>query len=318
MGFEKIIPIVKRIDGKWVNIADDAARGFENGKVYDIRFKEGWTGVYNVTDSKFETWTGKTRNPEIILMGDYQVWSQEIDLTFFIDLGLDSFLTPKFAVKANGSFINYKEEVQVAFDNQTTWIVLDAIDKQATADTLLFGHSNIEYWDNYKEDLSEVAEKYNFGNMLNIGIGGTSSSQWKSFKESLITYNASKGIFWIGTNEMPVGATAEQIIANIEETILYMKEYNSNFVVVMVLIPLSPARTPYTETILELNDLIEDLADKYDWIALADLEYAFCDDGLTPNSRWFTDGLHLTKEAYVEKMVPAIDQALETFYNKNN
>ena len=34
MGFEKIIPIVKRIYGQWVNIADDAAKGLKNGKVY--------------------------------------------------------------------------------------------------------------------------------------------------------------------------------------------------------------------------------------------------------------------------------------------
>ena len=184
----------------------------------------------------------------------------------------------------------------------------------ATANTILFGHSNIEYWNNSKEDLKSISEKCDLGELLNICVAGSSSSDWLGFKESLTTYNANKGIFWIGTNEMQVGATAEQIIKNIEDTILHIKENNQDFMVVMALVPISPGRLIYKDKILQLNNYIRALSNIYDWIALADLEYAYCDLNGNPDSKWFEDGVHLTDDAYVQIFVPAIDKALEEYY----
>ena len=43
----------------------------------------------------------------------------------------------------------------------------------------------------------------------------------------------------------------------------------------------------------------------------AEMEYAFCDNGSTPDNYWFTDGLHPTAAGYVQKIVPAIKNALD-------
>lgn len=290
---------------------------FDNDVIYEIKFNnQNWTGIYNWEKLAWEKWNAKVQNPKSSMKNGYFVYSQNIDITYFIDLGISDVLAPEIAIKLNGEFIYSETYGEIVYTDKSTWITLDLVNKLEETNTLLFGHSNIDYWDNYREDLKDVAEKYNLGSMLNIGIGGTSSSEWLSFKESLITYKADKGIFWIGTNEMPVGATAEDIISNIENTILYMKEHNSDFMVVLVLIPLSPNRLPYKDTILKLNDYIEDLAVKYDWVALADLEYEFCDDNGNPLSIWFEDGVHLTDEAYTQIFVPAIDKAFETYYSK--
>ena len=48
-----------------------------------------------------------------------------------------------------------------------------------------------------------------------------------------------------------------------------------------------------------------------DWILYAEMEYAFCDNGSTPNDYWFTDGLHPTASGYTSKIVPAIKDALD-------
>ena len=100
---------------------------FGNGKIYDIRFKEGWTGIYNFTDSKFETWNDKVENPIISIVGDYQVWTQTINLTYFTDLGISDLSNPKLIIQANDLYINYKDQGILSFENQDSWIELEVI-----------------------------------------------------------------------------------------------------------------------------------------------------------------------------------------------
>ena len=71
-----------------------------------------------------------------------------------------------------------------------------------------------------------------------------------------------------------------------------------------------PARTNIASKITEANNLMEALCNQYDWMTYAEIEYAYCDDGINPSSAWFTDGLHLTAAGYSLKLIPAIEQAL--------
>ena len=188
-----------------------------------------------------------------------------------------------------------------------------------TCDTLLFGHSYFELWGNYKNDLSSLG----LGECLNIGIGGSQASHWNKFKESLVEYNAKRAIYMIGINDLTAGydipnsgITPQFVVNNIKETLLYMKQINPEFTVVLLSINHCPARTHIASKISETNNLMEALCAEYDWMSYAEIEYAFCDGGTIPNSVWFTDGLHLTAAGYIQKIVPAIKAAFEKLESK--
>ena len=176
-----------------------------------------------------------------------------------------------------------------------------------TCDTLLFGHSYFELWGNYKNDLSNL----NLGNCLNIGIGGSQASHWSKFKESLVRYNAKRAIYMIGINDLTAGVAPQTVINNIKDALLYMKEINPEFTVVLLSVNHCPARLNIVSKISQTNDLMEALCSQYDWMSYAEIEYAYCDDGVNPTSTWFTDGLHLTAAGYTQKIVPAIKEALK-------
>lgn len=180
-----------------------------------------------------------------------------------------------------------------------------------TVDTLIFGHSYFELWTNYKNDLSLLATSYQLGDCLNIGIGGSIASHWNKMKDCLARYEASKAIYMIGINDLTAGVSPETLLANVRETLLYMKEANPDLEVVLVGINHCPSRSTIRDKVSSANALMRELAKEHDWISFADVEYAFCSDGANPDSFWFSDGLHLTAAGYTEKLVPAIEKALK-------
>ena len=201
----------------------------------------------------------------------------------------------------------YAEGPASQFSNYT----ISATPEVVKVDTLLFGHSYFELWSNYKNDLASLASQYNLGSYTNIGIGGSIAAHWYKFKEGLVAYGASKAIYMIGINDLTGGVAPASVVADIKNTLLYMKEINPALTVVLLSVNHCPARSTITTAISQTNVLMQELCASYDWISYAEMEYAFCDDGSTPNSYWFTDGLHPTANGYVQKIVPAIEKALK-------
>lgn len=202
-----------------------------------------------------------------------------------------------YSENAGAVFSNYKVSSSAEYD---------------TCDTLLFGHSYFEGWGNYASDLASI-DSYDFGECLNIGIGGSQASHWKKFKESLVKYDAKLGIYMIGINDLTSGVSPSTVVNNIKETLLYIKSVNADFKAVVISVNHCPARTNIASKISEANNLMEALCNQYDWMTYAEIEYAYCDDGINPSSAWFTDGLHLTAAGYSLKLTPAIEQALIKF-----
>ena len=180
-----------------------------------------------------------------------------------------------------------------------------------TVDTLLFGHSYFELWSNYKNDFASVASSYSLGSYINIGIGGSVAAHWEKFKESLVKYDADTLIYMIGINDLTGGTSPASVVGSIEETLSYLKEYNSDLKVVLLSVNHCPARNEIRASISQTNDLMKNYCAQNDWILYAEMEYAFCDNGSTPNDYWFTDGLHPTAAGYTSKIIPAIKDALD-------
>lgn len=201
----------------------------------------------------------------------------------------------------------YAEGPSSQFRNYATSTSTETI----KVDTLLFGHSYFELWGNYRNDFASVANTYNLGTYTNIGIGGSVASHWEKFKESLVKYDADTVVYMIGINDLTGGTSPASVVGSIKETLSYMKEVNPNLNVVLLSVNHCPARNTIRASISQTNELMKTYCAQYDWISYAEMEYAFCDNGSTPDNYWFTDGLHPTAAGYVQKIVPAIKNALD-------
>ena len=179
-----------------------------------------------------------------------------------------------------------------------------------TADTLIYGHSYMEMWNNWKNDIKTLQDEFQLGTVMNAGIGGSVASHWYRFKDSLVAYGAKKGIYMIGINDLTGGTSPASVIASIKNTLLYVKDAIPEYEVVLLSVNHCPARNQIRTQISETNVLMQKLAAQYDWIYYAEVEYAFCDNGSTPDNYWFIDGLHPSAAGYKQKLIPAIQSAL--------
>ncbi|MBQ7324795.1 MAG: hypothetical protein IJW98_03540 [Clostridia bacterium] len=178
------------------------------------------------------------------------------------------------------------------------------------ADTLIYGHSYMEMWTNWKLDIGTIKDEFGLGTVMNAGIGGSVASHWYRFKDSLVAYGAKKGIYMIGINDLTGGTSPASVVASIKDTLLYVKDSIPEYEVVLLSVNHCPARNQIRTQISETNGLMQKLAAQYDWIYYAEVEYAFCDNGSTPDNYWFIDGLHPSSAGYKQKLIPAIQSAL--------
>ena len=177
----------------------------------------------------------------------------------------------------------------------------------STCDTLIFGHSYTEMWDDWRTDTATIN---GLGKAENCGIGGSIAEHWLGFKESLVAYRPAKGIYWIGINDLTNGMSPYLVCETIRDTLLYVKENIPEFSAVLLSTNYCNARENIRSEIVALNALVKDLCAEYDWISYAEMLNAFSDENERPLASWFKDGLHPTAAGYREKVIPAIVKAL--------
>ena len=99
---------------------------FGDGVVYEVRFKEGWVGVYNWNASAWVEWNGKVENPIYNNVENGRLISQTTDLTFFADLGVDiSNPTILLAKEMSEAYLIYNDTKYLSFDDKSGWLALD-------------------------------------------------------------------------------------------------------------------------------------------------------------------------------------------------
>ncbi len=185
-------------------------------------------------------------------------------------------------IKANG-----KESVFNAFklsDNQT----------KETNEVLIFGHSYTDFWHTYKQDFP------NYKDINNIGIGGTIAYHWqKEYINEVIEYQPNLGIYWIGINDLSGNIAPITVYEQVKDTLTTIKKALPEFKVILLGVNQCPARTNIISQISQTNIYYAQLEEEFDWISYVNVEYLYCDSNNKPISVYFTDGLHLTHEAYL-------------------
>lgn len=177
-------------------------------------------------------------------------------------------------------------------------------------DTLIFGHSYMEWWSMWAKDVKPLVEEFDAGEVLNIGIGGSVASHWDKFKEGLVEYKPDTVIYYIGINDLTGGTSPTKVVNTIKSTLLYMKEALPELKVVLCAVNHCPARSNIKVAITETNVLMRELCASYDWIMYADLENSFNGANGEADATLFRDGLHPIPNAYKTIIVPAIASAL--------
>ena len=166
-------------------------------------------------------------------------------------------------------------------------------DKQfKTVDTLIIGHSYMELWSNYKEDLSRYKD------IMNIGIGGTATNDWIGHRDEVKAYHPNRLIYMIGINDYPRGTSASQIIANIKTLIDGVLLDLPEVQICLVSVNQCPTHVDYKTAIKETNDLLKVYVSNNDRLYYGDLDNAFLKEDQTPDPNCFVDGLHPTSESY--------------------
>lgn len=99
---------------------------FGDGLKYEVRFTNGWTGIYNCKDDNWLTWTPKVANPTFSKEGSVVTASQTIDLSYFTDNGFD-ITAMEFCPYVNDfRALELNNEVMLDFSSTTYWPTLEA------------------------------------------------------------------------------------------------------------------------------------------------------------------------------------------------
>ena len=176
-----------------------------------------------------------------------------------------------------------------------------------TADALIFGHSYMQLWDKYATDL------YDVDNLLNIGIGGTTASDWLNLVGEVAAYNPSKLIYMIGINDMFGNATGEAVAATVADTLNELHRLLPSAKLVLVncnKVPLE-SKQAYFDQIDALNAKLAKYATaNSEWCTLVDFASAALDgEGNVDTSLFVADNLHLNAKGY-EKLAYLVRAAL--------
>lgn len=162
-----------------------------------------------------------------------------------------------------------------------------------TVNTLITGHSYMELWSNYKNDLSRYEDIYN------IGIGGTSSPDWYDHIEEVVDYNPSRLIYMIGINDVGWKTAPSAFMNNVKKYVDPLLTRLPEVEICLVSVNICPLYKDSKSTIDEMNRLLRNYVANTDRVSYADIDDAFLNSDGTPDDSCFVDGLHPTANAYL-------------------
>ncbi|MCR4879599.1 MAG: InlB B-repeat-containing protein, partial [Bacilli bacterium] len=179
------------------------------------------------------------------------------------------------------------------FDN----ITMSTTSDFSEVDTLIIGHSYMELWENYQTDLAG----YGYGDIMNIGIAGSSTTNWINHTEAIKAYHPSKIIYMIGINDFAGKASASTTLANVQTAINQVLTDLPN-VEVCILSVNKVSNSNYKQYFDEIdtyNAYLKGYVNSSDRLYFGNMNNAYLDENGDPDPNCFTDdGLHLTEAAY--------------------
>ena len=143
----------------------------------------------------------------------------------------------------------------------------------------------------------------------NRGINGdTSRGVRYRLKEDVLNLHPLAVSLLIGTNDLDLGGTPEQVIDNIKAIVAELHKQNRNVPVILnYVMPRGPQPGRFPETIQKLNSLIEEFSRQESRVIICDTWSIFDDGKGSCKREEFPDMLHPNKEGYA-KWKAALDR----------
>jgi beta-glucosidase len=150
---------------------------------------------------------------------------------------------------------------------------------------------------------------------VNRGISGdTSRGVRYRLKEDVLDVHPRAVVLLIGTNDLALGGTPDQVIDNIRAIVAELQKQNRNVRIVLNLImprgPKPDMPDLFPKKILELNKLIQDFAKKNGHVVVCDTFSIFDDGKGSCKKDEFPDMLHPNKAGYA-KWKAALDAVFQ-------
>ena len=161
-----------------------------------------------------------------------------------------------------------------------------------THDVLLVGHSYMDLWKNYKEDLN----KYN--DVFNLAINGSATLDWICHSEEIIAYKPKKVIICIGINDFSVNTQPYQSYSFLRMLVDVLLEQLQNTHFCILSLNKQCLLPNYDARIDQLNAYYKQYCAESPRLHYGNLDNAFLDVNGNPDPSYFTDGLHPSEESY--------------------
>ena len=160
---------------------------------------------------------------------------------------------------------------------------------------VFFGDSITQGWSSAAQDFPKLQT-------LNRGISGDTSRGLRyRLKEDVLDLHPRAVSILIGTNDLALGGTPEQVMENIKAIVAELHKQNRNDRVILNLVmPRGPQPGRFPEKIQALNGLIKDFASKDPSISVCDTWKIFDDGKGICKKEEFPDMLHPNKAGYAK------------------
>lgn len=183
--------------------------------------------------------------------------------------------------------------------------------ERLSADLIMWGHSHMQLWDNYKTDLD------GYGKIINMGIGGSNTVYWSKLIDEINSYGASKMLVMTGSNDYGAGASAEFVLQYVQQIFDALWANKSNLQIVLIDEFLQPCRLQYTDATNTLNQYYFMLQEKYSNLTVVDSYDIVLNKDGSLNEDAFRDVYHIKKDGY-DVLAERVKRAFDGEYLYDN
>lgn len=281
--------------------------GYDDGKYYLFAAtSDRYVGLYKydgtqLNEIKKTSLVAKYSNGTMVAL---KVCASNEGVYTYID---DVCLVCQSGLEVNGNigvYTSFANNVLCDFD-------IEEGGKKLSADLVMWGHSHMQLWDDYKTDLD------GYGKIINMGIGGSDTVYWSKLIDEINSYGASKMVVMTGSNDYGAGASAEFVLQYVQQIFDLLWANNPNLQIVLIDEFLQPCRLQYTDETNTLNQYYFMMQEKYPNLTVVDSYDIVLDKDGSLNESIFRDIYHIKKEGY-DVLASRVRNALDGKYLYDN
>jgi lysophospholipase L1-like esterase len=159
---------------------------------------------------------------------------------------------------------------------------------------LLIGSSLFRLWDQVEEQMAPLP-------VLNRGFGGSRTWEALAYMDQIVfPYNPRIILYYEGSNDVNAGQPANEIVDRFKQFAARVAERLPRTKIFYVSPLRSPDKQERWEVVDQINSQMQAFAATSYQVDFIDVNPPLHNPDGTPKNEWYTDGQHITPEAYVE------------------